>query len=194
MPELECNSCSSQRPKRHSLSWEDVYNKLGVRVVHRRAQGWSSIVWDVLQCTDRIRINACLCAQLTEFFAQYAPVNCVRMRRHISSKNFKGSVFVEFASVADAEKVGNCIPSVVIVDWGHVISQVSCAGAQSWLPVQARSQVPHISGGGGQETCLVQGPQRLFPSFPSLFVHVVAACPVCTARAPHAPVPCSFLD
>ena len=44
-------------------------------------------------------------AQLTEFFIQHGPVNCIRLRRHISSKDFKGSVFVEFASVADAEKV-----------------------------------------------------------------------------------------
>ena len=38
-------------------------------------------------------------------FAAAAPVNAVRMRRHAASKDFRGSVFVEFASVADAEKV-----------------------------------------------------------------------------------------
>eukprot|EP00197_Chlamydomonas_leiostraca_P002117 CAMPEP_0202857828 /NCGR_PEP_ID=MMETSP1391-20130828/618_1 /ASSEMBLY_ACC=CAM_ASM_000867 /TAXON_ID=1034604 /ORGANISM="Chlamydomonas leiostraca, Strain SAG 11-49" /LENGTH=442 /DNA_ID=CAMNT_0049536685 /DNA_START=156 /DNA_END=1480 /DNA_ORIENTATION=- len=43
--------------------------------------------------------------KLTEFFASHAPVNCVRMRRHLSSKQFKGSVFVEFASAEDADKV-----------------------------------------------------------------------------------------
>ncbi|GIL71586.1 hypothetical protein Vretimale_716 [Volvox reticuliferus] len=42
---------------------------------------------------------------ITEFFSNYAPVNCVRMRRHMRSKGFKGSVFVEFASQEDAEKV-----------------------------------------------------------------------------------------
>lgn len=55
--------------------------------------------------------------QLTEFFAKYAPVNCVRMRRHPAprepkenkskdpSRGFKGSLFVEFASVEEMEKV-----------------------------------------------------------------------------------------
>lgn len=36
---------------------------------------------------------------LTTFFAARAPVNCVRQRRHLTSKDFKGSCFVEFASV-----------------------------------------------------------------------------------------------
>lgn len=36
---------------------------------------------------------------LTAFFAARAPVNCVRQRRHLTSKDFKGSCFVEFASV-----------------------------------------------------------------------------------------------
>lgn len=44
-------------------------------------------------------------AQLLAFFSAHAPVNCVRLRRHAASKAFKGSVFVEFASLADAEKV-----------------------------------------------------------------------------------------
>ncbi|EFJ53055.1 hypothetical protein VOLCADRAFT_120167 [Volvox carteri f. nagariensis] len=42
---------------------------------------------------------------ITDFFTKHAPVNCVRMRRHVRSKAFKGSVFVEFASVEDADKV-----------------------------------------------------------------------------------------
>ncbi|GIL46268.1 hypothetical protein Vafri_3288 [Volvox africanus] len=42
---------------------------------------------------------------ITEFFSSYAPVNCIRMRRHARSKSFKGSVFVEFGSLEDAEKV-----------------------------------------------------------------------------------------
>ncbi|GLC34153.1 hypothetical protein PLESTB_000843200 [Pleodorina starrii] len=42
---------------------------------------------------------------ITDFFGGHAPVNCVRMRRHMRSKGFKGSVFVEFASPEDAEKV-----------------------------------------------------------------------------------------
>ena len=44
--------------------------------------------------------------QVTAFFAGHAPVNCVRLRRHANSKQFKGSAFVEFASVEEAEKVG----------------------------------------------------------------------------------------
>ena len=40
------------------------------------------------------------------FFGQAGAVNCVRMRRHLTSKDFKGSVFVEFASQEEADKVG----------------------------------------------------------------------------------------
>lgn len=43
---------------------------------------------------------------LTDFFAKAAPVNCVRLRRHFTSKSFKGSVFVELTTVEDMEKVG----------------------------------------------------------------------------------------
>ena len=42
---------------------------------------------------------------LTAFFAHHARVNCVRMRRHLTSKDFKGSVFVEFATKEEAERV-----------------------------------------------------------------------------------------
>ncbi|EJD36590.1 hypothetical protein AURDEDRAFT_117059 [Auricularia subglabra TFB-10046 SS5] len=41
--------------------------------------------------------------KLERFFAQYAAVNAVRMRRK-EDKEFKGSVFVEFANHADMEK------------------------------------------------------------------------------------------
>ena len=42
---------------------------------------------------------------ITEFFQDRAPVNCVRMRRHMESKDFRGSVFVEFGDEAAAQKV-----------------------------------------------------------------------------------------
>ncbi|GAB4816086.1 hypothetical protein N2152v2_003132 [Parachlorella kessleri] len=42
---------------------------------------------------------------LTGFFSRAGAVNCVRMRRHLTSKDFKGSVFVEFASKEEADKV-----------------------------------------------------------------------------------------
>lgn len=41
----------------------------------------------------------------TAFFNTVAPVNCVRLRRHIVSKDFRGSVFVEFASEEQAAEV-----------------------------------------------------------------------------------------
>lgn len=43
------------------------------------------------------------------FFQQRAPVNCVRMRRHAESKDFRGSVFVEFADEEAAQKVRSCV-------------------------------------------------------------------------------------
>ncbi|KAG2437798.1 hypothetical protein HXX76_005418 [Chlamydomonas incerta] len=42
---------------------------------------------------------------ITELFNAHGAVNCVRMRRHVRSKMFKGSVFVEFGSLEEAEKV-----------------------------------------------------------------------------------------
>lgn len=43
--------------------------------------------------------------KITAFFNKAAPVNCVRLRRHVASRNFRGSVFVEFASVEHATSV-----------------------------------------------------------------------------------------
>lgn len=50
-------------------------------------------------------------------------VNSVRMRRHLQSKDFKGSVFVEFADKDTAEKV--CTAS-----WSHhlCLQVFLCAG------------------------------------------------------------------
>jgi lupus La protein len=45
---------------------------------------------------------------VTAFFSRVAAVNCVRMRRHATSKDFRGSVFVEFASEELAKEV-RCI-------------------------------------------------------------------------------------
>jgi len=42
---------------------------------------------------------------LVQYFESVGEVNCVRMRRHLKSKDFKGSVFVEFSSLAEAERV-----------------------------------------------------------------------------------------
>lgn len=43
--------------------------------------------------------------KITAFFNKAAPVNCVRLRRHVASRNFRGSVFVEFSSVEHANSV-----------------------------------------------------------------------------------------
>ena len=45
--------------------------------------------------------------EITAIFAEHAPVNSVRMRRHLTSKDFRGSVFVEFATPEDAQKVSS---------------------------------------------------------------------------------------
>ncbi|EIE26293.1 hypothetical protein COCSUDRAFT_46027 [Coccomyxa subellipsoidea C-169] len=42
---------------------------------------------------------------VTAFFNTVAPVNCVRMRRHLNSSDFRGSVFVEFACEEQATEV-----------------------------------------------------------------------------------------
>ncbi len=44
---------------------------------------------------------------LTAFFGGAGPVNCVRQRRHLGSKDFKGNCFIEFASVEAASKVAS---------------------------------------------------------------------------------------
>ena len=43
--------------------------------------------------------------ELTKFFETQAPVNSVRLRRFLSSKDFRGSIFVEFDTVESATKV-----------------------------------------------------------------------------------------
>ena len=43
--------------------------------------------------------------EITAFFAQHATVRSVRLRRHVTSKDFKGSVFVELADAAACEKL-----------------------------------------------------------------------------------------
>ena len=53
---------------------------------------------------------------ITEFFKQRSPVNCVRMRRHLESKDFRGSVFVEFADEEAMQKV-QLSPDAVV---GHI--------------------------------------------------------------------------
>lgn len=42
---------------------------------------------------------------LVGFFSNIGSVNCVRMRRHAASKDFRGSVFIEFGSIEEAERV-----------------------------------------------------------------------------------------
>ncbi|KAI6017863.1 hypothetical protein EDC04DRAFT_470939 [Pisolithus marmoratus] len=48
--------------------------------------------------------------QLEEFFEKYGKVNAVRMRRMDGSKEFKGSVFVEFATMSSVETFLNADP------------------------------------------------------------------------------------
>lgn len=45
--------------------------------------------------------------QLEEYFESLGKVNAVRMRRHVSSKDFRGSVFAEFESKEEAGRVLN---------------------------------------------------------------------------------------
>jgi len=52
---------------------------------------------------------------LTAFFNRAAPVNCVRQRRHLASKDFKGSCFVEFASVDAANQARSRAPATPLV-------------------------------------------------------------------------------
>lgn len=42
---------------------------------------------------------------LQAFFSRIDKVNCVRMRRHLHTKEFRGSIFVEFATDEGAAKV-----------------------------------------------------------------------------------------
>lgn len=59
---------------------------------------------------------------LSEFFRAQggATVQCVRMRRHLASKDFKGSCFVEFGSKEEADKVGVGVKVGVLPAWGRL--------------------------------------------------------------------------
>ena len=55
--------------------------------------------------------------QVTAYFEeQVGPVNCVRFRRHARSKDFKGSVMVEFGCDATKDKV-RITPNPLRVVW-----------------------------------------------------------------------------
>jgi hypothetical protein len=118
-----------------------------------------------------------------------ATVQCVRMRRHLTSKDFKGSCFVEFSSKEEADKVG-LLKVVVWCGVGPVLGLAAGHGdwggwqlyraAQSGCGARARLfgaayNVPapqqHTNG------------QRLIPSPPSL--PPGCACCACCAGAGH---------
>ena len=51
-------------------------------------------------------------------------VNSVRLRRHLNSKDFKGSIFVEFADTSTADKVSiSCLHlhAVTCILWQEVL-------------------------------------------------------------------------
>lgn len=73
--------------------------------------------------------------QLTEFFSKAGVVNCVRLRKHMASKMFKGSAFVEFESVAVADQVGwsglGLIITLTAIQWISSTAAISAAAAGS---------------------------------------------------------------
>lgn len=87
---------------------------------------------DVRSLAQPARAHLLHCAQLTEFFLQHAPVNCVRLRRHVASKTFRGSIFVEFGSVADAEKVRSVVfPGGQLIQGGRTAGSKRSADAHT---------------------------------------------------------------
>lgn len=71
---------------------------------------------------------------LTQFFNTVGPVRCVRMRRHPNTKDFRGSVFVEFETKEIAEEVSS--------------SQSCRHSLDALLPsAGARARLPHKSSG-----------------------------------------------
>ena len=49
------------------------------------------------------RADALRRAGLTAFFSQHGDVRSIRMRKHLASQDFKGSVFLEMGSVEEAQ-------------------------------------------------------------------------------------------
>ena len=43
------------------------------------------------------------CAGLTTFFSKHGDVRSIRMRKHLTSQDFKGSIFLEMGSVEEAQ-------------------------------------------------------------------------------------------
>jgi lupus La protein len=64
---------------------------------------------------------------LTAVFTAHAPVNSLRMRRHLNSKDFRGSVFVEFGSKEDAERVRQDRVILGIQSCNVLLSSNSCS-------------------------------------------------------------------
>lgn len=76
--------------------------------------------------------------QLQTYFRQHGAVNCVRMRRHLKNKAFKGSVFVEFADEETANKV--C--------WGDQKSGIEGSGEELAAVNAYANRVRQIQTGG----------------------------------------------
>lgn len=104
---------------------------------------------------------------LSDFFRQHGGVRCVRMRRHVTSKDFKGSVFVELDSAEEAQRVrgracGGDTPGA-LVSRGLAGRQ---AGTCATRQMQAR--------------CAAQLPQ---PARVCMLVDACPACPTCRCWA-----------
>ena len=66
-------------------------------------RGWSRLPYQLL--AHQFSLHSRFLSS-TEFFAKVGDVRSVRMRRHLSSKDFRGSVFVELSSTEEAQRVG----------------------------------------------------------------------------------------
>jgi lupus La protein len=48
-------------------------------------------------------VTVSCCAGLTAFFSKHGEVRSIRMRKHLTSQDFKGSIFLEMGTVEEAQ-------------------------------------------------------------------------------------------
>ncbi|KAK9841394.1 hypothetical protein WJX74_005063 [Apatococcus lobatus] len=131
---------------------------------------------------------------LTAFFKQEAPVNAVRLRRHISSKDFRGSIFVEFNTREDADKVAakqlkyegaplRMLPKLLFVQQ-KIDARHAKAQANGHAPPTAAAAAPPPA----QAAAAASVTAAAQPAVPALVRAAAAAGPSSTA-APAAAIP-----
>ena len=83
-------------------------------------------------CPGVRRADAPRLAGLTAFFSQHGDVRSVRLRKHLSSQDFKGSIFLEMGSVEEAQAL---MDKTLVHEGATLVRALHCIGGALCLRV-----------------------------------------------------------